>query len=73
MFELLDATIKPLMLDMDVLEVAYQLYLAAPQSSHPMLSLQELSKQTGLNPLRCRNAIVEANRLGRFPDCALEL
>lgn len=72
MFDVVGATVRPLMLNMKVLEAAYELYLSAPQSSHPLINLQELSRKTGKSLLECRNAIVEANQLGRFPDCALE-
>lgn len=72
MFDLVEATVKPLMLNYRVLEKAYELYLAAPQSSYPVINLKELSRRTGKSLLECRNAIVEANQLGRFPDCTLE-
>lgn len=72
MFELLESTVKPLMLNSKVLDVAYELYLQAPQGSNPMIDLRELSRRTGASLLECRNAIVDANRLGRFPNCALE-
>lgn len=72
MFNLLETTIQPLMLNSKVLEVAYELYLEAPQESYPVIDLRELSQRTGASLLECRNAIVEANRLGRFPKCALE-
>ncbi len=72
MFDLVEATVKPLMLNYKVLEVAYELYLQAPQSSSPVISLQEVSRRTGKSLLECRNAIVEANQLGRFPNCSLE-
>lgn len=72
MLDVLQATIKPLMLNDKVLEVAYELYLQAPQSSHPLINLRELSRRTGSSLLECRNAIVEAHQLGRFPQCALD-
>lgn len=72
MFNLLDATVKPLMLNHKVLEVAYELYLQAPQATYPLINLRELSRRTGASLLECRNAIVEAHSLGRFPQCALE-
>ncbi len=72
MFNVLEATVKPLMLNHKVLEVAYELYLQAPQSANPVINLRDLSRRTGKPLLECRNAIVEANGLGRFPDCALE-
>jgi hypothetical protein len=72
MFDLVEATVKPLMLNYKVLEVAYELYLEASQASHPVINLNDLSHKTGKTLLECRNAIVEANRLGRFPNCALE-
>lgn len=72
MLNLLESTVKPLMLNHKVLEVAYELYLQAPQASYPVISLKELSRKTGQSLLECRNAIVEAHSLGRFPQCALE-
>ena len=72
MLNLLESTVKPLMLNRKVLEVAYELYLQAPQASHPLINLKELSRKTGTSLLECRNAIVEAHSLGRFPQCALE-
>ncbi|MBE9177462.1 hypothetical protein IQ268_02585 [Oculatella sp. LEGE 06141] len=71
MFSLVEATVKPLLLNDKVLKVAYELYLQAPQSYSPAIDLRELSKKTGTSLLECRNAIVEANRLGRFPNCSL--
>lgn len=71
MLEVLKSTIKPLMLDEQVLEAAYNLYLTSPHSSSPAISLKRLSEITGKTPLRCRNAIVEANGVGRFPNCEL--
>ncbi|MBF2084383.1 hypothetical protein [Thermoleptolyngbya sp. C42_A2020_037] len=72
MFNLVEATVKPLMLNHQVLEVAYELYLQAAESSHPVINLRDLSRKTGKSALTCRNAIVEANQLGRFPNCTLE-
>ncbi|MGG6294334.1 hypothetical protein ACQ4M4_07925 [Leptolyngbya sp. AN02str] len=72
MFNLLEATVKPLMLNTKILEVAYEMYLEAPQSIHPVINLRDLSYRTGASLLECRNAIVEAYNLGRFPQCALE-
>ncbi|GAB4382826.1 MAG: hypothetical protein Kow00121_43660 [Elainellaceae cyanobacterium] len=72
MFKLLEATVQPLMLNSKVLDVAYDLYLQAPQDSYPLINLKELSQKTGASLLECRNAIVEANRLGRFPNCTLQ-
>jgi hypothetical protein len=71
MLDLVKATVRPLMLDERVLEVAYDLYLHAPKTGLPAISLQSLARRTGKSPLQCRNAIVEANGLGRFPDCEL--
>jgi hypothetical protein len=59
------------MLNTNVLEIAYDLYLQAPQTSSPTIDLKELSRKTGSSLLECRNAIVEANQLGRFPNCTL--
>ncbi|MGF1459774.1 MAG: hypothetical protein ACFBSG_12195 [Leptolyngbyaceae cyanobacterium] len=69
MLEVLKSSVAPLLLDEKVLEAAYGLYMAAPPNSCPAISLMQLSKATGKSPLRCRNAIVEANSVGRFPDC----
>lgn len=60
-------------LNLDILEAAFELYLEAPQESHPVISLKTLSKRTGSSPLKCRNAIVEACKMGRFPNCSLSL
>lgn len=72
MFEVLEANIKPLTLNAKLLEMAYELYLAAPQDSHPTIDLRILARKTGKSLLYCRNEIVEANKLGRFPDCTLQ-
>ena len=72
MFDLVESSIKPLILDHKILEAGYELYLRAPQSSYPVINLRDLSCKTGKSLLECRNAIVEANKLGRFPRCALE-
>lgn len=72
MLNVLEATVKPLMLNHRVLEVAYELYLQAPDATYPLINLKELSRRTGASLLECRNAIVEAYNLGRFPQCALE-
>jgi hypothetical protein len=69
---LIDNTVTPLTLNWKLLDVAYELYLEAPQDSYPLISLKELSRKTGASMLECRNAIVEANRLGKFPNCSLE-
>ncbi|NJN57308.1 MAG: hypothetical protein HC879_07275 [Leptolyngbyaceae cyanobacterium SL_5_9] len=71
MFSLLEATVKPLLLNTKVLEAAYELYLQAPQSEHPEIDLKELSNRTGASLLECRNAIVGAHEVGRFPKCSL--
>ncbi|HEY9862156.1 MAG TPA: hypothetical protein V6D16_21860 [Candidatus Obscuribacterales bacterium] len=71
MFSLLETTIRPLQLNSRVLEVAYELYLQAPQASHPGINLQELSRRTEVSLIECRNAIVEANQVGRFLNCSL--
>jgi hypothetical protein len=73
MFDLVKATVKPLMLNHKVLEAAYDLYLQAPQAQYPVIDLNILSKRTGVSRLECRNAIVEANQLGRFPNCSLNI
>ncbi len=72
MLNVLNATVRPLMLNQKVLDVAYELYLAAPPSSYPTIKLKELSRRTGASLLACRNAVVDANRHGRFPQCELE-
>lgn len=64
-------TIKPLLLNKKVIEAAYELYLQAPQADYPVICLKKLSQKTGASLLDCRNAIVEAHRLGRFPQCSL--
>ncbi|MEO1070421.1 MAG: hypothetical protein AAFW95_15125 [Cyanobacteria bacterium J06638_6] len=71
MLEVIKSAVSPLLLDEQVLEVAYGLYLKAPATHAPAISLKRLAEITGKTPLRCRNAIVEANGLGRFPDCEL--
>lgn len=71
MLEVLKSTVRPLLLDEQVLEAAYNLYIKAPGTRSPAISLRRLSEITGKTPLKCRNAIVEANGLGRFPDCEL--
>jgi hypothetical protein len=71
MFDLLKSTVRPLSLNTSILDVAYELYLQAPQEAYPTIDLRSLAQKTGKSLLECRNAIVEANRLGRFPDCKL--
>ncbi|MBD1872401.1 hypothetical protein H6F75_02805 [Nodosilinea sp. FACHB-131] len=71
MLDVISSTVRPLLLDDQVLEVAYRLYMTAPHGGSPAISLKRLSELTGKTPLKCRNAIVEANGLGRFPDCEL--
>lgn len=71
MLEVLKSTVRPLLLDEQVLEAAYSLYLQSPKTRLPAISLRRVATLTGKSPLRCRNAIVEANGLGRFPDCEL--
>jgi len=63
--------IQPLQLNTRVLETAYELYLQAPADSYPEINLKELSRKTGVSLLECRNAIVTANQMGRFPKCSL--
>ncbi len=72
MLNLIQATVAPLTLNTRVLNAAYELYAEAPQESHPVINLRTLSQRTGVSLLECRNAIVEANRLGRFPNCSLK-
>lgn len=71
MLDVVKVAMKPLRLNQSVLEAAYELYSKAPQASHPVIDLRQLTRMTGKSLLECRNAIVEANRLGRFPDCTL--
>ncbi len=71
MLEVLKSTVRPLLLDEQVLEAAYNLYMTSPSKRSPAISLKRLSTMTGKTPLKCRNAIVEANGFGRFPDCEL--
>jgi hypothetical protein len=65
-------SIKPLMLNQQILNAAYDLYLQAPSAPDPVINLRELSHRTGASLLECRNTIVEAYHCGRFPRCALE-
>jgi hypothetical protein len=72
MFEVLESTIRPLSLNSKILDVAYELYLEAPESYCPTIDLRVLARKTGKSLLDCRNAIVAANRLERFPNCQLK-
>lgn len=72
MINLMKTTVMPLTLNVKVLDVAYDLYLKSPQESYPIINLREVAHKTGMSLLECRNAIVEANKLGRFPNCSLE-
>lgn len=72
MVQVVESTLRPLMLSTKILDVAYQLYLAASQESHLAIDLHVLSCKTDKSLLDCRNAIVEANRLGWFPNCSLK-
>jgi hypothetical protein len=47
MFDLVGASVKPLMLNYKILEIGYELYLKAPQTSHPVINLRDLSYKTG--------------------------
>jgi hypothetical protein len=71
MFNVVKSTVKSLMLEDKILERAYQLYLTSQSTELPSISLKVLANQTGESCLKCRNAIVEANRVGHFPDCEL--
>lgn len=71
MSNLVETKLKRLVLNVKVLDAAYELYLQAPQEVYPTIDLKELAHRTGLSLLECRNAIVEANRLGQFPNCTL--
>jgi hypothetical protein len=71
MFNLIEPKPRSLMLNAKVLDAAYELYLQAPQEVYPAIDLREVAHRTGVSLLECRNAIVEANRLGQFPNCTL--
>jgi len=71
MFDLLNSMVRPLSLNTSILGVTYKLDLQAPQEASPTIDLRSLPQKTAKNLLDCRNAIVAANRLGRFPDCKL--
>ncbi|HEY9881636.1 MAG TPA: hypothetical protein V6D29_24505 [Leptolyngbyaceae cyanobacterium] len=71
MLSFITQSLKVQSLDTDVLEVAFELYLEAPQDSHPMINLRTVSERTGTSLLECRNAIVHACKTGRFPNCSL--
>lgn len=69
---LVESTVKPLTFNWRILEAGYDLYLEAPQNDYPLINLRELSRRSGSSMLECRNTIVEANKLGKFPNCLLE-
>ena len=71
MFQLLEKRIQPLSLNFKVLEAAYELYLQAPQSDSPVINLKELAQKTNASAIECRNTIVTANKIGKFPNCSL--
>ncbi|MDB9510290.1 hypothetical protein PN499_03610 [Kamptonema animale CS-326] len=71
MFELLEKRIQPLSLNFKVLEVAYELYLQAPQSDSPVINLKDLAQKSNASVFDCRNTIVSANKIGKFPNCSL--
>ncbi|MGE5658191.1 MAG: hypothetical protein ACM37W_16430 [Actinomycetota bacterium] len=71
MFSLLETTIQSATLNPSVLEAAYELYLQADGNDSPIINLKELSKRTRTSMLECRNMIVTANRMGKFPNCSL--
>lgn len=71
MLDILAATFQPGQKQTQVLEVAYELYLEAPDSSYPEINLREVARKTGMSVFECRNTIVNANRAGRFPNCSL--
>ncbi|NJM84746.1 MAG: hypothetical protein HC839_00025 [Leptolyngbyaceae cyanobacterium RM2_2_21] len=58
-------------LSFEILEAAFDLYLQAPESQNPTISLQTVAEQTGASLLECRNTIVAACKQGHFPECAL--
>jgi hypothetical protein len=70
-FSSLAKVLEPTQLNSNVLETAYELYLAAAQESFPVINLKELSERTGASLIDCRNTIVTANKMGRFPKCSL--
>ena len=72
MLSFIKSKIEPLNLTASILDEAYQLYLKAPEGDYPTINLRQLSRITGKSLLDCRNAIVSANRAGRFPNCQLE-
>lgn len=71
MLSFVTQSLKVKSLDVDVLEVAFELYLEAPQDSHPMINIRTVSERTGSSLIECRNAIVQACKAGRFPNCSL--
>lgn len=71
MFSLLETTIQSATLNPSVLEAAYELYLQADGNDSPIINLKELSKRTRTSMLECRNIIVTANKMGKFPNCSL--
>lgn len=71
MLNTVEAELRPLVFNTKVLDIAYELYLQAPQEIYPVINLKELAQRTGVSLLECRNSIVEANRLGQFPNCTL--
>lgn len=73
MLELLAKQIQPLELNSKVLEVAYELYLEAPQADYPLINLKELAQKSRTSIWQCRNIIVSANKVGKFPNCSLSV
>lgn len=71
LLESLETVVQPLNLNQKILEIAYEMFLQAPQSDYPVINLNRLSQQTGASVWDCRNAIVFANKVGKFPRCAL--
>lgn len=74
MFKILDnleTALQPLTVQSEILEAAYELYLQAPQSDYPTIDLRKLARETGTSLWDCRNVIVSANKVGKFPNCAL--
>ena len=70
-FSSLAKVLEPVQLNGNILEKAYELYLTADQESYPVINLKELSVKTGASLMDCRNTIVAANKIGRFPKCSL--
>ncbi|MFE4107228.1 hypothetical protein [Almyronema epifaneia] len=71
MLGLVAKTLQTESFNFHILEAAFELYLQAPESQYPVISLHEVAERTGASLLECRNTIVTACKRGRFPDCSL--